>query len=625
MMPRFLPILVLFAFLLTAAPSKAQSLWSTAPPTKEGTCGYEEHRGETVLSCVTINASAVEMAAKSDGSVTLDLPVGDRLVPVSDLHTSVSQNGAVTLTGRVEDASFRTFIVSTVDETAAGSFYIGTDRYELRPVASGGSALLAVDPAQRRISTDDVVFAPQSPRAMTRPRAGKRVVAQVDLLLLWDDAILNTNGSSGLAALEANFVAYLNQTVANGGNSDIVFNVVHSEVVSHNESQFTDMGDDLTALADGADGILDDAHTLRVQHGADLVHLMLPTYKDGTCGIAYQSFSGANLAFGVTGVDGCGNDTFAHEIGHNLGMGHDQYVSNEPQDAYQLWSYGYVDLNAAVHTVMAYDNECFDNGINCTALPYFSDPAASSNGVSLGIADQPPMKSANNYRTLLETAENRATYSDIVESCLADVYNGETGPSSAAQGEPLNFSVVMAKSSLSGNCTSDPSFAIYLTGANLDTYFVGRQRISLTETPQAYGISGTPSNPTPPTGTYSVLLFDDAGGGYYTLDMQVDITAGSGVATEDEAVPSSYGLVSAYPNPFNPQARVAFTVGGQEPISIRVLDTLGRVRAELLRGAVLSTGEHTVTLEAANLPSGTYFVRMEAGRWADTLPVTLLR
>lgn len=616
----------LFAFLVMAAPAEAQSLWSAAPPAKEGTCGYDEHRGETVLACVTIDASVIDQAAKANGNAGLDLPIGDRLVTVSDIETSVNKNGAVTVTGRVEGASFRTFIVSTVGETAAGSFYVGTDRYELRPVAAGGAALVAIDAKQRRRSTEDVVFAPRSPRAWTPMRASKgHVVAQIDLLLLWDDAVLSANGTAGLAALEANFVDYLNQTVANGGNSDIVFNVAHSEVIAYNEAQFTDMGDDLTALADGADGVLDEAHTLRVQHGADLVHLLLPAYKDDTCGIAYQSFSGANLAFGVTGVDGCGNETFAHEIGHNLGMGHDQYVSSEPQDAYQLWSYGYVDLSAAVHTVMAYDNECFDNGINCTTLPYFSDPAASSNGTPLGIADQPPLKSANNFRTLLETAENRASYSDIIESCLADVYNGETGPSSAAQGEVLNFSVVMAKSSLAGNCTSDPSFAIYLTGANLDTYFVGRQRMSLTESPQSYGISGTPSSPTPPTGTYSVLLFDDAGGGYYTLDIQVEITAGSGVSTEEESLPSSYGLVSAYPNPFNPQARVAFTVGGQEPVSIRVHDTLGRVRAVLMTGSVLSTGEHTVTLDAADLPSGTYFVRMEAGTWADSLPITLLR
>lgn len=607
--------------------ASAQALWSASGIPKSGTCDYTPGRGEMVQSCLTIDAPFVRSLAKGQSVRGLEIPVGGLIHVLHDVRVKALDEQTTTLFGRLDGEAFPTFHLAVHDGAAAGSFAVDGQLYEVRPSRDGASVLTKVDKSERRRLRDDAVipeWMPKMPEMQQRARKGG-VAAQIDMLLLWDDGVLSANGAAGLAALEASFVDYLNQTVANGGNPDIVFNVAHSEVIAYNENQFADMGDDLTAMADGSDGVLDEAHTLRTQHGADLVHLLLPSFKDDTCGIAYQSFTGANLGFGVTGVDGCGMETFAHEIGHNMGMGHDVYVSSEPQDAFQLWSYGYVDLNSAIHTVMAYSNQCFDNAINCDVVPFFSDPNARSNGVSLGVVDRPPNKAANNFRVLEETAENRAGFSDILDSCVADVYSGETGPTTAAQGEELSFAVNMARNSLSAGCTGDPSFAVYLTGTGFDTYLVGRQSVSLTETPQPYAITGTPSNPAPPTGTYSVLLYDDAGGGYYILDLEVQITAASGVHTEEEGLPVSVRLLSAYPNPFNPRASVTFETTGQQAISIRVYDTLGRERAVLVGGEKLTAGEHTVTFEAADLPSGTYLIRLEAGAHSDVLPITLLR
>ncbi|MDA0378691.1 MAG: T9SS type A sorting domain-containing protein, partial [Bacteroidetes bacterium] len=209
--------------------------------------------------------------------------------------------------------------------------------------------------------------------------------------------------------------------------------------------------------------------------------------------------------------------------------------------------------------------------------------------------------------------------------CVADVYGGDSGPSTAAQGQEITISVPMARNTLGGACSGDPSFAIYLTGAGLDTYLLARRTVPLTEIPQHFSFTGTASNPAPPPGTYTVLLLDDVDGSYYVMETEVEITAASGVATEEETLPSEFGLASVWPNPFTSQASIAFSTDGAEPVSLRVYDVLGRERAVLMDARVLPSGAHAVTWNAAGLVSGTYVVRLESGSRTHTRLVTLQR
>ena len=131
---------------------------------------------------------------------------------------------------------------------------------------------------------------------------------------------------------------------------------------------------------------MDEVHERRDQSRADLVHLIVDT--GDVCGKAWLAPRDESLGFGLTHY-ACeiGDYTFAHELGHNMGLHHDRYAercrevpAEKRPDAWQQeisnrpypYSYGYVNQRAfdETHrrisgnfrwsTIMAYDMQCRD-------------------------------------------------------------------------------------------------------------------------------------------------------------------------------------------------------------------------------------------------------------------------
>jgi len=93
---------------------------------------------------------------------------------------------------------------------------------------------------------------------------------------------------------------------------------------------------------------------------------------------------------------------------------------------------------------------------------------------------------------------------------------------------------------------------------------------------------------------------------------------------ETSPVPSVCQLGPPYPNPFNSVVRIAYLSAGHERAKIRVYNVLGR-QVATLADAFVSPGSYSVTWDARDLPSGIYFVRMEAGEFVQTRKVVLLK
>lgn len=89
-------------------------------------------------------------------------------------------------------------------------------------------------------------------------------------------------------------------------------------------------------------------------------------------------------------------------------------------------------------------------------------------------------------------------------------------------------------------------------------------------------------------------------------------------------VPTNFELSQNYPNPFNPTTNIKFNVSEQSNVKLTVYDALGREVTTLVNSE-MSAGTHQVTWNAANIASGIYFYRMEAGDFVTIKKMLLMK
>jgi hypothetical protein len=102
-----------------------------------------------------------------------------------------------------------------------------------------------------------------------------------------------------------------------------------------------------------------------------------------------------------------------------------------------------------------------------------------------------------------------------------------------------------------------------------------------------------------------------------------------GVQSISTEIPESFSLYQNYPNPFNPSTKIKFEVprvGAQyiEPLQLRVYNSLGQQVAVLVNEQ-LQPGTYEVEWNAAEYPSGAYFYRLEAGNYAESKKMLMIK
>jgi aminopeptidase N len=88
--------------------------------------------------------------------------------------------------------------------------------------------------------------------------------------------------------------------------------------------------------------------------------------------------------------------------------------------------------------------------------------------------------------------------------------------------------------------------------------------------------------------------------------------------------PLSYRLEQNYPNPFNPATRFEFSIADARLVTLKIYDVIGKEVATLAN-ATMNPGTYAIPWDASKLPSGTYFYRLQAGRFVQTKKMTLLK
>ncbi|MFA7359999.1 MAG: T9SS type A sorting domain-containing protein [Candidatus Kapaibacterium sp.] len=118
------------------------------------------------------------------------------------------------------------------------------------------------------------------------------------------------------------------------------------------------------------------------------------------------------------------------------------------------------------------------------------------------------------------------------------------------------------------------------------------------------------------TGTYEYRIKQiDYNGNfnYYNLEGSVNIGA-----------PRKFALTQNYPNPFNPVTKIRFEVPASEFISLKIFDITGR-KIRTLVNEKLNAGVYEREFNGAELTSGIYFYRIEAGKFSDTKKMMLIK
>jgi len=85
------------------------------------------------------------------------------------------------------------------------------------------------------------------------------------------------------------------------------------------------------------------------------------------------------------------------------------------------------------------------------------------------------------------------------------------------------------------------------------------------------------------------------------------VEAGKSIREADDS-PAPLVVGSAYPNPFRGNAVVPFTLPTSAHVEISAYDAIGKRVAVLIAGS-MPAGRHRAVFNAAELPSGVYFIR----------------
>lgn len=97
-----------------------------------------------------------------------------------------------------------------------------------------------------------------------------------------------------------------------------------------------------------------------------------------------------------------------------------------------------------------------------------------------------------------------------------------------------------------------------------------------------------------------------------------------GIKTISSEVPENFYLKQNYPNPFNPSTKITFGVSIASNVKLSVYDLTGKEVAELVNEKI-QPGKYEVDFNASNLPSGTYFMRLNAGNYTESKKITLIK
>ena len=222
----------------------------------------------------------------------------------------------------------------------------------------------------------------------------------VDVLVLYNDLFVSENSNDPLTRIDF-LTALANQAYLDSQVS-MQIRLAHTELMSYDNSatNYTLLSD----ISGSGDSTVGNAvSSLREQYGADLVIFVRPYQypEHGNCGYSNLNNAMNDSWVFATASDGidvnyvapgtyyyCSDNTYAHELGHTMGLAHD--IDHASTAGSHPYSYGH-GIDGTFGTIMSYWSP---------DVYYFSNPGITCNSNPCGITD-----AADNARSL-ETDKN---------------------------------------------------------------------------------------------------------------------------------------------------------------------------------------------------------------------------
>jgi len=95
-------------------------------------------------------------------------------------------------------------------------------------------------------------------------------------------------------------------------------------------------------------------------------------------------------------------------------------------------------------------------------------------------------------------------------------------------------------------------------------------------------------------------------------------------SVKEEVTPAGFVLLQNYPNPFNPATTINYTLPVRSHVQLSVYNVMGQEVAQLIN-EVQNAGNHNVSFEAADLQSGVYLCKIQAGDYTNTVKMLLVK